>query len=214
MDPQWIIAGASCIAALGIFGVIYQSYYAFKQLGASINQLKFDHERSRREKAIELLCHWDTNLTLNGAVARKFAESLSFEQSKSLCTQQAFTIDNKNYGLFLGSLSPTSATLRGEHKPEGDIEVSERESSEIRWSIIYYLNHLEAILSAVRHNVADKKIIHEQFSYLVAPSEGHYLLEDFRKIAGGATTYPSIDAFAIELKSTHEKTKPGKPLIA
>lgn len=213
MEPQWVIAVASSAAALGVLGVIYQTRTAIQQLNTSIQSLSADHERSRRERAIELLRHWDSNLTLSGAVARKFAESLDFEASKCLFQQKPFTIKNTHFGLFVGCLSPASAKQRGDEKPEGDIEVTERESSEIRWAVLSYLNHLETVLAAVRHNVADKDMLYEQFTYLVSPSDGHYLLEDFRRAAGGGATYPSIEAFADELKQKHQAA-PGKQPVA
>jgi len=200
MDPQWIIAFATSVGMIGVISVAFQTKAAFGQLETSIKDLKADHERSRRERAIELLRHWDAHLTISGALARKFAESLNFENSKLLHLQQPFTIENKHYGLFVGSLSTASAKLRNKDEENKYIEISERESSEIRWAVISYLNHLETILAAVRHNVADKDIVYEQFTYLVSPSDGHYLLEDFRKASGGATSYPSIEAFANELK--------------
>jgi hypothetical protein len=49
---------------------------------------------------------------------------------------------------------------------------------------------------------------------LVAPSDGHYVLEDFRKAAGGASSYPSIEAFSDELKKKHNQIPEGKPKIA
>jgi hypothetical protein len=213
MDPQWIIAISSSVAALGIIGVICQTKTAVSQLNTSINSLKADHERSRRESAIELLRHWDSSLTLNSAVARKFAETLDFNQSKSLFKQISFKISKDHYGLFVGSLSPSSAKNRSEKPDDNEIIVTERESFEIRWAVISYLNHLEIVLAAVRHNIADKEMLYEQFTYLVSPSEGHYVLEDFRKSAGGAACYPSIEAFSGELKLQHETNRPGKQAI-
>jgi len=219
MEAQWVIAVASSIGALGILGVFYQSYTAFsqlkitaKQLDTSIKDLKADHERSRREKAIDLLAHWDRNIKLSGALSRKFAETLSFEQSKSLFKQQSFEVDPTHAELFLGSLSNISSKNRD--IPTEKFKVSERESSEIRWGVISYLNHLETILAAVRHNIADKDMIYEQFTYLVAPTEGHYVLEHFRKAAGGSDSYPSIEEFATELKNKHETNNSGKKKIA
>ncbi|ART83263.1 hypothetical protein CBP31_12055 [Oceanisphaera profunda] len=195
MDPQWVIATASSVAALGIIVVIFQAKVTVKQLNTSIQGLKSDHERSRRERAIELLRHWDSSLTLNSVMARKFAETLEFNQSKCLLKQQPFKISSEHYGLFVGSLSSMSARLRDEGIPKDKLQVTEREFSEIRWAVISYLNLLETVLTAVRHNIADKEMLYEQFTYLVSPSEGHYILEDFRNAAGGSKTYPSIEAF-------------------
>jgi len=222
MDPQWVIAVASSVAALGVLGIAIQSAAAISQLKissgqlkTSIDQLQADHERSRRERAVELLSQWDAGLTRNAALARKLAETFDFDQSKSLFEQESFQIDCTHYELFLGAIPLSSENRRREDKQEDNkIQVSERESSEIRWAVISYLNRLEATLTAVRHNVADKDMIYEQFEYLVAPSDGHYVLEDFRRAAGGTATYPSIEEFANELKTKHSQVNPGKARIA
>ena len=213
---QTVIAVSSAIGALGVIGVFWQCFWSRSSFRLALESLKSDHERSRREKAIDLLCHWDSTLTDNSAAARKFAESLTSEQSRSLLAQEPFTVDSKHYGLFLGALPPALTRMRESENEYTDsqIEVSERESSEIRWSVITYLNSLETILSAARHNVADKDMLYEQFVYLISPEKGHYLLADFRKAAGGAKTYPSIEEFAKELKKNAEKAAPGKGPVA
>jgi hypothetical protein len=189
MDPQWIIAIASSTGALGVIFVAIQASAAIsqlkissEQLNTSIEELKADHERSRREQAAELLSRWDSRLTRNAATARKFAETLSFEQSKALFNHEEFEVNNnKHYQLFLGALPLDLSALRSKDETiPNTIKANERESSEIRWALITYLNQLETMLTAVRHKVADKVMIYEQFEYLVAPSDGHYVLAKYR----------------------------------
>ena len=104
--------------------------------------------------------------------------------------------------------------LDKEQEVGNNIQISERESSEIRWAIISYLNRLETTLTAVRHNVADEQMIYEQYKYLVSPEEGHSLLENFRKAAGGSESYPAIEEFANKLIKAHSHVSPGKTIIA
>ncbi len=73
-----------------------------------------------------------------------------------------------------------------------------------RWEVVCYLNMLESILSAWHHGIADKKIIEEEFKYLIDPKDNHGLLPKFRKVAGDS--YPAITAFANHL----QKEKPNK----
>ena len=82
-------------------------------------------------------------------------------------------------------------------------------STQLRWEIITYLNILESVFIAYRHNVADKKIIKEQFRYLVNPTENHFVLEEFRK-ASGEENYPGIRDFAKELLKEKSETTEGK----
>jgi hypothetical protein len=68
-------------------------------------------------------------------------------------------------------------------------------------------------LAAVRHGVADKKIIKEQLSYLMSPEKGHFLLQKFRVAAGGPKNYPAIEEFSRELAEDLKKlNSDGDPL--
>lgn len=221
MDPQWVSAAANIVVALGVIGVVMQVGLAIRslevtanQLDTSVKALKADHERSRREKAIELLSYWDSNSSQKGSMARKFTETLTFQQAKCLWNQEAFEANGRHFSLFLGAISIESARLRNEDSKNDKIAVSEREAGEIRWAVVTYLNQLETTLAAVRHEVADKEMIYEQFIYLVSPKDGHYVLEDFRKAAGGAEFFPSIESFANELKQRHQVKSNGKVRIA
>ena len=47
------------------------------QLIVQKKSLKEDHERSRREKGVDILNHWFSTLDKNNSTARKLAENLS-----------------------------------------------------------------------------------------------------------------------------------------
>ena len=63
---------ATMIGAIAVVGVFVQINLARKQLIA-------DHERSRREKTVELLLEWTKNLKEDNSLARKIVESLDEE---------------------------------------------------------------------------------------------------------------------------------------
>ncbi len=186
----WIIAISGTVAASTI-----AVYYA---------QYKSDHERSRREKAVDLILEWSKNLNEKSSIARKFAETLDAQKSLSLFKQEPFEIDSKSLELFFGYI--------GKKKEEGNdkYKLTFEEVTKVRWDVIKYLNVLESILSAWRHNIADNEMIREQFKYLVKPSEGHDVLKEFRKAA--ENSYPAIDEFVSKLENNENKE--GKEKIA
>lgn len=183
----WISAVANIFIALGV-GLAWWSF-------------RGDHERSRREKAIELISLWALNMNKRGAAARKLVETLDKEKSKSLFNQEPLKINKKYSGLLQAALESKV------NEPIGDnITLDELQSSELRWQIITFLNNLESVLSAWRHNVADKDIITEQFRYLLSTTDGHYILEEFRVAAGGNQSYPAIQEFVKHIKEELNKT--------
>lgn len=182
----WISAVANIFIALGV-GLAWWSF-------------RGDHERSRREKAIELISQWALNMNKRGSAARKLVETLDHEKSKSLYKQEPLKIDKKHIGLLRAALE-----VEVKESSENDITLDETQSSELRWQVVTFLNNLESVLSAWRHNVADKEIISEQFRYLVSPTEGHYILEEFRIVAGGNHTYPAIKEFVDYINKELEK---------
>lgn len=191
----WISAVANIFIALGV-GLAWSSF-------------RGDHERSRREKAIELISVWALNMNKRGAAARKLVETLDKERSKSLFNQEPLKINKKHIGLLQAALESKV------EEPTGDnITLSELQSSELRWQIITFLNNLESVLSAWRHNVADKDIITEQFRYLLSTTDGHYILQEFRVAAGGNQSYPAIQEFVKHIKEelNKENTSGKRPV--
>lgn len=202
-----VVAAASAISALGIGLIYWQVRLAAKQFLA-------DHERSRREKAIELMMHMDISRRRQGATARKFVERLSFDQARSLLNQESFSVDAKYKDLILGCLSGQSeADFGNERIKDEKITLTEKESADIRWQVVSYLNNLESVLSAWRHNVADREMIEEQYHFLVSPQEGHFIMKEFREAAGGARHFPAIEEFVEYLQTQNNNTK-GKEKVA
>lgn len=205
---DWISAIANSIVAGGLLLTLRQVNIASKELKQARADMEGDHERSRRERAIELFAAWARHLNQRAAASRKFSERLSSDQARALFNQDSFEVDEKYLGLLTAALSGKAPV------PEnGKIKLTEELASEIRWQIVTYLNNLEAILAAWLHNVADKQIIEEQYRFLISPSEGHYILQEFRNVAGGSHTYPAINEF---VKHIREKsfTIPKGPITS
>lgn len=203
------------IANLVMLGVIF---FTYKQYIANKQTWSEDHERSRRERSLDLLMHWNINLKRQGTVARKLIENFSDEQCKKLFNQEAFGLDIKYIDLFKGTLSNVLTSDRItelETQKKGSaskITVTPQESSELRWACISYLNSLEVILAGWYMNVCDQDMIFEQFRYLVSPEQNCFLLKNFRKAAGDRHSYPNIDEFVKFIQTERDTKNSKKPL--
>ncbi len=201
-DPNWIVATASSISAVGVY-VIYK-------------QLKADHERSRREKAVELIQTWAIQLNKKASLARKLVENLNQEQVRAIYDQEQINLDKKHLEMTKGCLTENFYLNRHGVSLGGDesFTLQASDSSEIRWLIVSYLNLLESILVAWHNGIADEEIIENQFQYLVVPEKGQLILEEFRNAAGGTNVYPSISAFALKIQQKKNPSIDGKSKVA
>jgi hypothetical protein len=165
-------------------------------------QAKDDHERSRREKAVALLAQWSSSLTHKSSITRKLVEAMDEQQSRDLFKQNSISIRDDQKALTATAVENWDMTSN---------KLTEKESTEIRWVTVSYLNALESVLASWRHNVADRAILEEQFGYLVSHEEGHFILERFRVASGGNKTFPAIGEFADHIRDSRTNRVPGKP---
>lgn len=160
-----------------------------------------DFELSRRAKAVDFIIAWTRSLTVKSTAARKFAEALSDEQTQKLFQNEPFSVPADRKKL-LQAVFPDLKVA----KSSKSVELSQEQVSDLRWQLVNYLNTLESILCAKRYKVADPQIIDEQFSYLVSPKEGHFVLEKLRRISG-IEHFPGINDF-VEAKRNHKVVPP------
>ena len=169
--------------------------------------IRKDHERSRREKALELVMQWSINLSSNrkSSLARKYVEKFDEKQARSLINQEEIAFNENETELC--SKIRKLLSINMEIGKDYERKLTMEESSELRWIIICYLNMLESVLSASFHGVADNEIIRQQFQYLYNPANGDYVLEKIRKVCPGC--YPATDSFYEEIKqkSSNERGK-------
>jgi hypothetical protein len=194
---------ATIIGSLAVIGVAIQIFLARRQL-------KADHERSRREKSVELLLEWTRNLKEDGSSARRIVENLDEEQTRNLFNLEETKISEKYKDNLIKILS-----CDDEPKTEnGNILISGNDVSKLRWHIVTYLNMLESILVAWQYSIVDRDIIVHQFSYLFSPEQGHEALKKFRVAAGGEKTYPAIEIFSNHLDEKRRKLLKEKANVA
>jgi hypothetical protein len=198
---DWIIAISSCVSAFVIV-------ILWKQLTA-------DHERARREKAAELSQWWTGRLSNRTSLSRKFAETLDFKQAKSLYNQESFEIDKSCKEMIEGCLITEGQQINFEIQ-NSKIRLTTKQVSQLRWEVISFLNMLKSVLTAWRHNIADREMIMEEWEYLVYPEDGHFILEQFRTAAGAKVRYPAIEEFVLEIKRKQDakaSRKGKKPIV-
>lgn len=215
MTPEIITAIASVIAALGIIFAAFQARIAAKQLTLSQKQLRADHERSRREHAIEVLRAWTKSLDKAQPSARRFIQELDENQCKCLIQRKPFSVNSEYEDLLKHALRDVLDDL-DELKPiNGEITLNQKHLSELLSLIIEHLNTLEVALLSWMNGVADKDIMESQFEYLVRFEDGHFVLENLRKVMTGKASFPAIDHFVEYLTKKYEDAKPkAKPQIA
>jgi hypothetical protein len=196
--PEWISAIAESATALSLFLV-------WDQIKIAKKQLHDDHERSRRQAAIDILLTWTKTLTPSTSSVRRLVDSLDQNQCKALEHIEEIDIDIKQKELLKSCFGEPQTFREDAYR----ITLTRFQSSELRYRIINYLNTLESIFSSWHHSVADRDIIGEQFQYMLEAKEGHTLLKKFR-VAAGEENYPAIGYF-----EEFYQTKPGegkKPL--
>lgn len=207
---EFITSIATAILAIV---AVYTAQVAIKQIKILVKQTKDDHERSRREKAVDLLFLWTKNLDEYSSRARKFAENLSEENLKSIYSGEGFSFPKKYKEQYESCFSEGSqkGKERDEKTPTKTVEekdvidVDAKNSAYIRWRLIKYLNLLESILSAWAYKIADEDLIENQFSYLFETEGSSKALKKFREIAGGVNSYPSIELFEREMQKRKEE---------
>jgi len=190
---------ATIISSLIIIGIGFQVYIAYRQL-------KSDHERSRREKAVELLVEWNRGLKSESSLSRKIIEVLNEEQCREIMAESSLHLPSKLADK-LSNIFPDMEknTPKDSGSEDNAIFLSASQSSKLRWYAITYLNSLEFILVAWQYSIVDRKIIEDEFSFLFRPAEGHEALKKFRDAAGGGNSFPAIEVFANHIEEKRRK---------
>ena len=93
-------------------------------------------------------------------------------------------------------------------KKESFLELTESQSSTLRWHTMSFLNSLKTVLIAWQYSIVDREIIENELSYLFSTKDGHAALKYFRHAAGGEESYPAIEIF-----SNHIEEKRRRKLI-
>lgn len=124
----------------------------------AVRQLHAEHERGRREKTVEYLWNWSTNLSPELPRVRKFVEVLSLEDCRNLCNGESFTISDglKEEFLYLRDFIASFNKTNSVKKSNKGISISKQEAAILREYTVRCLNQLEALLVGWQYAILDK----------------------------------------------------------
>lgn len=199
-DANDILSFISKIVGLITLFFIYKTYSGY-------------HEQKRREFSVTLLSKWTRLLTSELTAARKFVERLTPNQVKKILDMDEFTIESSDENMqFIDAIIGCNHEQDENINTEELITITQEQSIKIRWLAVSYLNNLEVIFSAWNNNVADQKMIEEQFRDLIVEEKGYTLLKTFRTAAGGSKIYPNIERFSAEIIKQNASKEGKSPL--
>ena len=198
---------ANTISAAGIV-------FLWWQVRLYRQEYRDDHERSRRENAVQMMLEWAKKLDRGTNVITRFVDTLDDLQARELANERPFCISREKKGVVESLLLSVTELARDTALADCDagIEIRQVAVSLIRAQAVNYLNMLEIVLTAWKHNMADREILHAQFAPLYNPKNGDFMLERFRDAIGGAEAYPSIADFVQALKVERQRSASRKPL--
>lgn len=213
-SPEGITAVATCLAALFAF-------LALISVALLHRQIKADHARSRRERAVDLMmCYVTTHDPSNHQLlfGLNLAFVLSEEQCHSLWEREQFEIIEKHQHLLDTWRTACNTALNGKNirvsgaGPSASVlRLSPSEVYMLRSIATNFLNKLELVASAWHNNVADRAIIEQEFVRVFCPKDGVYVLEKFRDASG---IYPSIGKICEHYKQKKSQSITAMPPTA
>ncbi len=204
------------------------------QLIISAKNTRSHHDEKRREKTVDYMIKWSESLSWETSYAIKIVETFNHHQCISLYKNIPFEVDYKTKeslcpicSRYLKNTCKDCLGRKKQIKPVKNTHLKFKKSStsikrnqskeklyiidvtqcaEIRWYVIKYLNHLEALLISWKEGIVDREIIEEQFYYLYNPTSGRDTLQSFRNVAGDGKSYPTIEEFCLELRNKRQQT--------
>jgi hypothetical protein len=196
MTAEWVSAIAEVITAAGVF-------IAILQLRETRKSEEEDHERSRREGAVQYALVWTNSLTPQSSKAARLADRLTLDECRAIANLEKVTIPIRHMQLVEASFPEgTKFSTDGGH-----VQLSIQQTTELRWILVKYLNSLEIICAAWHAATVDRNIMEDEFKYLIDSRDGRQLLKFYRE-AEGEEFFPAIAAFEKALKERHQPKAP------
>jgi hypothetical protein len=210
---NWNIASSIAAIVSAVVSMIfcYQIIQTKKQFIES-------HRVQRNIYSCDLMRWWVENTTADMEAARQFVERLSTDQCELIVKGgniKLILIDTENakaeYMIDKLRISLGNDFINIEIKDD-ILEIKAQETARIKALCIKYLNTTETVLSAWRHNTANRRIMAEEFEYIIHVGEKFKLIEIFRNKTGGEACFPAISEF---IESMLKKgLQPGEQIAA
>lgn len=205
MSPDWIVAMSSIVTALGVAFIAWQACTSAKQLQILKLQLAADHERSRRQRAIDVLEKWSNSLDRAHPSARVIVEGFSVEECKKLKAKETLYVSETKIHFVRNALHDILAEDEVLKVDEGlGVKLNPNHVAQLYFLVISHCNALEVALQSWLNGVADTRILESELRYLIKPDHGHFVLENFRTVVGGQKAYPAISAFVKHIRNKYE----------
>lgn len=198
-STNWVSSITNIVLAFSVLLIWWQALLLRRQienarehLELSQKVLKADHDRSRKERAIEVLRQWNKEISPQASAADKLVRKWNNEQCRRLLNHQTIRIKPEDKNLVEACLDKG---VCNPNTSEGSIELEPEEVTQIRYQVISYLNSTEIALISWHLNVADQETIERQFSFLYQPEIEYSALENFRKVVTNPDAFPAIRSF-------------------
>ena len=186
---NWLQFGESMGSIIGLFSLFLLGF-----------QIIAEHEKNRRESAVNALFLWNEKLTDDMAAIRKIVQDLDEKQCRKIINYSDFSVDKDTFK----ALKMIFPDIK-KKKVNNQYNIPQEYAIKIRSTIIKYLNNMEFLLVGWKEGIFDEDIIVEQFYFLIDKEKGKNMLEDFRNAAGGEKTYPAIELFCLYLENMKRK---------
>lgn len=175
-------------------------------------QIKGDHERSRRHLAIQDLHHWTSHIDESITSARRLCETFDRDQLASVREGKPLRIPKRFRAIADVALETNG---KADVVEDGEYLVLPAEYAiRMRNQCIRHLNAFEVTLLGWRHSVSDDHIIEEQLGYLVDLQRDWKMLDGFRRHVTGLDAYPAVEEFVSVILKAREAIRPAaKPPI-
>lgn len=198
--PKWTEVVTVILVVLGFMIAVGSLWYARRQLLA-------DHERSRRQLAMEMCSRWSSSSSPETSSVIRMIEKLSDAQCELIANQMSVLIEEEHLHFLLNiflfrfpELGPKMDSLKDGkfYRIEGHYVIY------LRHIAIRYLNMLESVLMTWTSGIADQKMIEAEFSFLLDEKQGRTAVEKLR-LKIGNEGFPSISKFMHALREKRRK---------
>lgn len=175
------------------------------------SNLEKQQKISQQKLAIELMLKWADSIDESTNSTRRLVEGLGLKECEAIYKQKALNLTVEYKDLindFLVNVTVSNSNVEKPKDEHGTFRLHPELVTYIRRKITSYLNLLESIMTAWKYEIADRRIIEEEFAYLITETQNYkyYALETYRQACGGAKVYPAIEAFANAVKNPQYKT--------
>ena len=193
-----ITAITGMVTAIGVYFVYRQARLLASHADIFKGQLEKDHERSRRENAVDLMKYYVEFRYKMGGGAKVSAllDNLDSGDAKRLYLGEEFSISKENFLALKPFALEAAPKIFEEYEKElengranGKFIVSPSLSKIVQNHVVTYLNVLEIVSAAYLANTVDQEMIKSEFKPVLLFQGTKRLALEFREVTGA---YPSL----------------------